>query len=208
MNKTTWGFLLISIGAILGLSIGGFVQKTKIAYDADLVKFENKVVAVTPSNVTPTATPDDGEAVIAKAAKQMDLAVHDKDFIPMPPITTTYENYPVEFDLPTPTHITKPHQNCIQAYYKFYHMIYMQNSLPWKDDFTIINGFHRASTFGVMPLDIFEKMHKPFFGIQVYYDAPYETWIYCVWSMKRKAPIPFAYPSKAVAFMKRQQGKS
>ena len=166
-----------------------------------------------------------------EAARALLIKEHGDDFIPMPMVITKFQGYPVEFRLnPIPEVISdtlaESDNDMENRYAAYYHIRDSDHSRIFEPmfsrDATIINGFARVSVFSQLSKDDFESLHKPFYGIKVIQNAggrdgssmdvppPKQgnnKWVYCVWSLTRKAPIPFAFPSQAIRFIKRQTGK-
>jgi len=178
-------FIVAGVAAIVGLSVGGFIQRVRTAYDTDIIKYENLKKA-------PTPVPTPIEKVVQVAPE---------DFIAVPPVT--YESYPVEFLLHQTCYAYSKDEQGGQAAYEAFYREKMSNPIK-------INGYSRPYLFGDISLRDFYVLHRPFYGIKAIY-CPYcgnkVAWAYCVWSIRRRAPIPFLSPSKAVDFIKRQQGK-
>ncbi len=160
-------------------------------------------------------------------------ALHGNDFVPFPQVKTTYEGYPVEFlmdDITGPLTDTleqSEHDKTVM-FYDYYDLMKRYESKTKENtgygyveafdvDKTMINGYSRADAFAHLSKKNFEALHKPFYGIKVierigssgyeYHSENSNRWIYCVWSIKRNAPIPFQFPSQAIKLIKRQQGK-
>ena len=178
-------FIVAGVTAIIGISVGGFIQKVRIAYDTDIIKYENLQ--------KPTATP----TVIPTIKK-----TPTEDIISIP--KTSFDGYPVEFLLHQTCYAySKDEQGAQAAYESFYRQ---KISSPVK-----INGFSRAYLFGDISQRDFYLLHRPFYGIKAIY-CPWSgnkdsAWAYCVWSIRRKSPIPFQSPTRAIDFIKRHQGK-
>lgn len=147
---------------------------------------------------------------------------HAKDFVTMPHPQAMYHGVPVEFftsgprewvsDMPSQDgedHDSndKPQKS---EYEKFY-------GIDEDKDQTMVNGFKRGKIFDSWLEDgEFASLHKPFYGMKSFYkycnspgcgSRPSPRWIYCVWSVKYKSPIPFAYPSEAIKLVERQGKK-
>ena len=181
-----------------------------------------------PNCLTPAPTPT-AKFIAALAAwdalEKSEMALHANDFIPMPNPKTYYQGIPVEFiddfgpskwekiDLSDDDHSPgRPGSKYEKSLYEKFYNISEEKDL----DKTIINGYQRRQVFGRLNNDAeFNELHKPFYGIKVIYFSfgdgcciedvrPSPSWIYIVWSVKHKAPIPFPYASMAVALVKRQ----
>ena len=177
----------------------------------------------------PTSTPEPAKDIAARkewhALEKSEMKLHADDFISMPNPKSTYEGVPVEFFAMGPSRWQRmdggdglepddPIRKTKTPYEKFYGV---SDNWDSKDrDETIINGFKRRTVFDWIEDEQFASLHKPFYGIKVIYytygdipsfGRPAPRWIYIVWSAKRKAPIPFAYPSEAIKLVKRQMEK-
>jgi len=179
---------------------------------------------LTPS---PTETPETAKHLASRKAwnalEKSEMALHGNDFIPMPVPKTNYQGVPVEFiddfgpkkweriDLSGNDYRPDDHKKYEKSLYEKFYGVSEEHSR----DKTIINGYQRRQVFGLLNSDDeFNELHKPFYGIKVIYfpcgdgccedTPPSPLWIYIVWSVKHKAPIPFPYPAQAVALVKRQ----
>lgn len=173
----------------------------------------------------PTSTPESAKAIAAYQEwvvfEKKEAKEHANDFIPMPNPKSTYQGVSVEFFPSGPSKWVirdygkdyEPSDKEKSPYEKFYGVENNEKIL----DKTIINGFYRRDVFDSFgESEEFKSLHKPFFGIKaiqyLYGDLPdagrpAPRWIYIVWSVSHKAPIPFPYPSQAVELVKRQQVK-
>lgn len=153
------------------------------------------------------------------ALEKSEIKKHAKDFIKMPNPKTTYKGVPVEFLAYGPDEwFSRSEYESQEAdekkqpskYEKYY-------GVDIAKDKTMINGYSRKQVFDLLSDEEFDALHKPFYGIKVlrfmfgtapdeFGGRPSPDWIYCVWSMRYKAPIPFPYPGEAVALVRRQEG--
>ncbi len=176
---------------------------------------------------TPTQTPVPATAKEIAERKAwyeietQEIKAHANDFVPMPNPKATYQGVTVEFfeqgpstwvsdriDQKEPPENGKNDKIEETRYHKFY-------GIEDDKDKTMINGFKRGAIFGWWLNDgEFDSLHKPFYGMKAFYkfcaapdcgSRPSPRWVYCVWSVRYKAPIPFAYPSEAIHLVKRQQ---
>lgn len=173
----------------------------------------------------PTETPEPASVINArkewKALQKSEMKEHATDFIPMPYPKSTYQGVPVEFITDGPykwenhDEVGSGPPDNSKREKSLYEKFYSVQDDEKVEDKTTINGFVRRSLFIFLDDDQFKSLHKPFYGIKVIYfpygdgiiaeNRPSPRWIYIVWSVKHKAPIPFPYPSQAIKLIKRQQ---